>query len=151
MQRLAEGRGTDRLRADRTSLVTHPIRGSASAHRQLHIPALLQLEQQTSGGHVLELAQRVAPVPKLSQLTTQMKTTPLWMLSQELAQLLQLLRTNATPLKHQTLGHAEQSAKRGSQSPEKNETFFETSPSLVTNCRERALPATQTKSKTTGR
>ena len=57
-------------------LVPHSIGRGPAPDWQPDDSSLLQLEQQSSGGHVLELARTTVPVPHAGQFTAEPVTTP---------------------------------------------------------------------------
>jgi hypothetical protein len=108
----------------RHPLVTHAIGGNLSARRQRNPAALLQFEQPRPGGHVLELANRVAPVPERGQRLAPAAATPVRMRRQPRANLLQIGRGNVPPLDEVGFMHQPQIGRGGNRSSVRNETVL---------------------------
>src|SRR5208282_2791102 len=85
--------------------VAHAVGRRASARGQRQPPPSLQLEQQRTRGHVLDLAGEVAPVPDLAQFAREPIPAPIGMGRQQSPHLRQLRRPNGPPLNDQTLIH----------------------------------------------
>ena len=84
----------------------HAIGGNLPAGWQGNQSPLRQLPQQRSRRHVLQLSRPVAPVPARGQLPGQTPAAPVGILSQPLADALQVHRTQATALDNQVPSHA---------------------------------------------
>lgn len=81
------GDGSVWFRRRRKAFAARAIARDGSPGRQLNPAALLDLEQESAGGHVFELHGKVAPVPKLSQMLSDLAAAPTGMFAEHGAHL----------------------------------------------------------------
>ena len=95
------------IRIDRGRIVSHRLRHGEStpvgssravAGRQPNLPEPFKLQQQRSGGHILQPPLAVAPVPPFAQLTRQSTTIPIRVVLQQPPDQPDVGRRDTTPL-----------------------------------------------------
>lgn len=84
--------------------------GALAAGGQSDQPALMQFEHQGAGGHVLELAGVVLPVPRLAEPLGELAAAGLWMGGDQGPQLRQIFGTQPPTLDHQFIAHIQSMA-----------------------------------------